>query len=46
MAPAEFREARDKLGLSAAKLAEKLGVHVRTIWRWQEGSRLWCSFDF
>ncbi len=39
MTPREFREARDTLELSAHQLADKLGVHVRTVWRWQEGSR-------
>ena len=38
MTAAEFREARERLGLSAAKLAAKLGVHVRTVQRWADGS--------
>ncbi len=39
MTPQEFRVAREKLGLSAAKLAARLGVHVRTVRRWADGSQ-------
>ncbi len=39
MTPHEFREARDKLGLSAAKLAAELGVDPRTIRRWLSGDQ-------
>ena len=41
MTPEEFREAREKLGLSVGKLALRLalrlGVDVRTVRRWQNG---------
>jgi DNA-binding transcriptional regulator YiaG len=47
MTPAEFREARRKLGLSAASLAALLSdrdeggheVNPRTIRRWEDGSQ-------
>ena len=37
MSAAEFREARQRLGLSVSKLAYRLGVSSRTIRRWQSG---------
>ena len=39
MTPQEFRAAREALSLSAHKLAGKLGVHVRTVRRWADGSQ-------
>ena len=36
--PKEFRGARDKLGLSLSAMASELGVHPRTICKWQSGS--------
>lgn len=32
-----FRSAREALGLSQVKLARKLGYHVRTVARWENG---------
>ena len=37
MTPAEFKTLRSSLGLSAAKLAEALGVCERSIWYWEAG---------
>ena len=31
--------ARDELGLSTARLAKRLGVSERTVWRWQHGEQ-------
>ena len=39
MTPEEFRAARERLGLSAHGLARKLGVHPRTVFRWQDGTQ-------
>ncbi len=40
MTPAEFKEARHALGLSAAKLAKLLRVSSgRTVQRWESGER-------
>ena len=39
MTPDEFRQARERLGLSARELADKLGVHPRTVQRWAGGSQ-------
>lgn len=42
MTPAEFKEARHKLGLSQAKLAQEWGMGEnggRTIRRWEDGER-------
>ena len=39
MMPEEFREARLTLGLSIVKMAERLGVHHRTVLRWQDGTQ-------
>lgn len=46
MTPAQFKQARHKLGLSASKMAAALSdpdgdskpVHIRTIQRWESGS--------
>ena len=39
MTPAAFKATRKSLGLSAAKLAEALGVCPRSIWYWESGKR-------
>jgi len=36
---AEFRDLRGKLGLDQVVLAQVLGVHVSTIYRWEELGR-------
>jgi DNA-binding transcriptional regulator YiaG len=35
----EFAAKRSHLGLSQSELAERLGVHVRTIGKWERGER-------
>ena len=37
MTPEEFKQARVDLGLSSRKLAERLGVHWRTVQRYASG---------
>lgn len=37
--PAEVRAARQRLGLTQAELAARLGVDVMTISRWERGAR-------
>lgn len=37
MTPAQLRSAREKLGLTQAGLAEKLGVNRTTVARWETG---------
>ena len=39
MTPHEFRQAREQLGLSVAKLADRLSVTERSVWRWQSGAQ-------
>lgn len=39
MTPDEFKAARQALGYSQARMAEALGVHLRTAWRWERGER-------
>lgn len=40
MTPAQFKEARHKLGLSQSAMAELLGVSSdRTIRKWEDGER-------
>ena len=39
MTSLEFKAIRQSLGLSAAKLAEALGVCLRSIWYWESGAR-------
>ena len=39
MTPDEFRDARERLGLSVNKLAQALGVKPRSVWRWQSGDQ-------
>jgi DNA-binding transcriptional regulator YiaG len=34
-----FAAERSRLGLSQSQLAERLGVHVRTIGKWERGER-------
>jgi DNA-binding transcriptional regulator YiaG len=36
--PAEFREARRKLGLTLSETASILGVEARTVRKWEAGS--------
>jgi transcriptional regulator with XRE-family HTH domain len=38
MTPEEFRAARAALGLSQAKMAQRLGVEGNTVWRWEKGT--------
>lgn len=33
----EFYGIRQRLGLSQRELAERLGVHANSIWRWENG---------
>jgi DNA-binding transcriptional regulator YiaG len=40
MTGAEIKHIRLSLGLSAKKAAKKLGVHQRTIWRWESRASL------
>lgn len=35
----EIRRAREKMGLTQAELAEKLGVSGKTVYRWETGQR-------
>ena len=42
MTPAEYKAAREKLGLTQVELASRLGVSVRTI-KHREGGRLITS---
>ena len=37
MTPQEFTAARKRLGLTQAKLADRLGVNPRTVRRWEAG---------
>ena len=39
MTPKQLKAIRAKLGLSQAQLADKLGVHPRTMRRWELGER-------
>lgn len=39
MIPAQFKEARHKLGLSVSQLGAILDTEPRTIRRWEDGSR-------
>jgi DNA-binding transcriptional regulator YiaG len=39
MTAEEFATERSRLGLSQTELAERLGVHVRTIGKWERGER-------
>lgn len=39
MTAEEFAAQRSRLGLSQSELAEHLGVHVRTIGKWERGER-------
>ena len=39
MTSLEFKALRKSLGLSAAKMAETLGVCQRSIWYWESGAR-------
>ena len=32
----ELRRRREALGLSQPKLAAQLGVHLNTVWRWEQ----------
>lgn len=36
MTPEEIRAFRERLGLSIDALAERLGVHGMTVWRWEQ----------
>ena len=40
MTATEFKALRSSLGLSAAKLAEALGVCPRSIWYWERGRKV------
>ena len=42
MTPAEIREGAHRLGLSQAQLADRLGLDVMTVSRWERGERA-CS---
>lgn len=35
----ELREARDKAGISRSQLANRLGIHMRTLVRWERAER-------
>lgn len=37
MTGTELRTARQRLGWSQSRLAEALGVHWTTVWRWEHG---------
>lgn len=39
MTAEEFAAERSRLGLSQSELAERLGVHVRTIGKWERSER-------
>lgn len=39
MSPAELRTARDSLGISAEFLAERIGVHINSVWRYEHPNR-------
>lgn len=39
MTPAEFRRAREHLGLSTAEMAQALEVTVRAVQMWEHGDR-------
>lgn len=37
MTPRELKALRAKLGISQQALADQLGVHIMTVWRWEAG---------
>lgn len=39
MTASEFAAERSRLGWSQSELADRLGVHVRTIGKWERGER-------
>lgn len=39
MTPAEFKATRASLGKTQAALARALGVHIRTVQKWEGGER-------
>ncbi len=39
-----LRSAREVRGLTQRQLAEKLGVAVNTVWRWENGERGFVDF--
>jgi len=39
MTPAQFRAIRERLGLSQAQLADRLGVAMNSVSRWEIGER-------
>ncbi len=45
MTAKEVKEIRDNLGLSQEALAEKVGVHTRTIQNWESGGKIPKSKD-
>lgn len=39
MTPTEFRTARQALGLTVPEMAEALGIHRRTVYKYETGER-------
>ncbi len=39
MTPTQFKKTRENLGLSQAALAERLGVTVHAVRKWEQGQR-------
>jgi DNA-binding transcriptional regulator YiaG len=39
MTPADIIAARERMGLTQARLADLLGVHTRTVCSWEQGRR-------